>query len=73
MANKLTTRIVRCGACGADREMVDGAFLRRLRERKSISLRAMATRIGKSAPYLCDIELNRRNATADIVAAYRGL
>lgn len=37
------------------------SFIREAREKKGISLRELARRIGKSAAYVSDIELGRRN------------
>ena len=39
-----------------------GAYLRELRENKSLSQRELARRLGISAPYLNDIEKGKRNA-----------
>lgn len=38
-----------------------GAFLQRKREEKGITLRKMAERLGFSAPFLSDVEKDRRN------------
>lgn len=37
-----------------------GTLLRELREKEMITLRSVAKKLGWSASYLCDIELNRR-------------
>lgn len=42
-----------------------GAFLRRVREQKHISLRELAKKIGVSGAFLSDIELGRRFPSAD--------
>ena len=38
-----------------------GAFLNGKREEKQITLRTLASRLGVSAPFLSDVEKNRRN------------
>lgn len=55
-----------CSQCGAARAFVDGAWLRKQRKDAGLSLREVASRLGYTASYLCDIELNRRNANADL-------
>lgn len=54
--------------------MTSGEQIRRKRERKNISLRALARQAGISAAYLSDIELGRRrlneSAAEKIGAAY---
>jgi transcriptional regulator with XRE-family HTH domain len=62
-----------CGSCGAPRSVVDGAWLRQQRIKAGLGLREMAQRLGFSAPYICDIELNRRNCTPKVRAAYEAL
>lgn len=37
-----------------------GAEMRARRRKAKLSLRSVATRLGISAPYLCDLELGRR-------------
>lgn len=59
-----------CPICGTPRAVVDGAYLRRLRERAGLTLREMARRAGYTPAYLCDIEHNRRSRLPAIVAAY---
>ncbi len=43
-----------------------GKYIRQLREEKKHSLRALARQIGKSAPFLSDVELDRRTPS-DVV------
>jgi predicted transcriptional regulator len=45
------------------RIIIDGDKLRQAREATGLTMRALAERIGVSAPYLCDLEKNRRTAT----------
>lgn len=53
--------------------MVDGAWLREKRKAAKLTLREMARRLEFSTPYLCDVELNRRNCTPEIRKAYEAL
>ena len=62
-----------CGQCGTPRSVVDGAWLRAKRREAGLTLREMARRLEFSAPYICDVELNRRNCTPEIRAAYEAL
>jgi|WetSurMetagenome_2_1015567.scaffolds.fasta_scaffold15552_2 transcriptional regulator with XRE-family HTH domain len=50
-----------------------GSQLRYRRERSKISLRALASRMGISASYLCDLELGRRSSTEQLAMADRVL
>lgn len=45
-----------------------GAFIRRLRDEKDISLREFAKRIRCTPPFLSDVELSRRNPSDEILA-----
>lgn len=62
-----------CPRCGAPQSMLNGAWLRKCRERAGLTLREFATRAGVSAPYICDIEKNRRNCLPGMRALYEGL
>lgn len=62
-----------CPTCGSPRTVVNGAWLRERREAAGLSLRALGARLGFSAVYLGDIELNRRNCTPKIREAYEAL
>lgn len=42
-----------------------GVLIRQLRKVKNVSLRSLATKMGKSAAYISDLELGRRNWTED--------
>ncbi len=64
---------VPCVRCGAPEAAVNGEWLRAVRIVAGLSLREMATRLGFSAPYICDIELNRRHCTPAIRAEYERL
>jgi transcriptional regulator with XRE-family HTH domain len=47
--------------------------LREERQRKRISLRDMAKKLGISAPYLSDVELGRRNISSALLEKLRKL
>jgi len=47
------------------RNVQAGEMIRELRERKGISLRAVADELGLSAPFISDLELGRRNWSKD--------
>ena len=44
-----------CSKCGSPQDVVDGAWLRDVRQAAGLSLREMARRAGFTAAYLCDI------------------
>lgn len=62
-----------CPTCGTARTMPNGEWLRYVRQRANVTLREMARRTGFTAPYLCDIEYNRRNGSPAIRAEYERL
>lgn len=62
-----------CPTCGSERAVVDGHWLRRQRQRAGLTLREVSRRLGFSAPYISDVELNRRNCTPAIRAFYERL
>lgn len=62
-----------CSQCGAPQRVVDGSWLRARREAVGLSLREMAKRLDVSAPYLSDIERNRRNCLSYVRDAYEAL
>lgn len=62
-----------CPHCGSPRAVVDGRWLRERRELAGLTLREMGRRAGFSAPYLSDVEWNRRNRLPAIVKAYEAL
>lgn len=47
-----------------------GHMLRKNREEADVSLREVARRIGKSAPFVSDVELGRRNPTISFCDDY---
>jgi len=60
----------RCTRCGGDRVFVDGQSLRMQRQKRGTSLRRLGAVLKLSAPYLCDIELNRRPCSLDLAKRY---
>ena len=50
-----------------------GRELRTIREASGLSLRALAARIGLSAPFLCDVEHGRRRLSAAHGALWLGI
>lgn len=62
-----------CQTCGASRAVLNGAWLRFVRQRAGLTLREFATRAGVSAPYISDIERNRRNCLPAMRARYEAL
>lgn len=61
---------VPCQRCGAVRQRIDGAWLRRCRQRLGLTSREVARRAGVSAPFVCHVELNKRNANDVLLAVY---
>jgi transcriptional regulator with XRE-family HTH domain len=62
-----------CVSCGAPRGVVNGDWLRERRKGAGLTLREMARRLEFSAPYICDVERNRRHCTPKIRMAYEAL
>lgn len=54
-------------------EEVNVPMLRKAREKRGMSLRAMAEKIGVSAPYISDVELGRRACPRYVLEAYQSL
>lgn len=44
-----------------------GKYIRQLREERDLSLREFADRINKTASFICDIELGRRNPSQKVL------
>lgn len=69
--NFKTDKCEHCGGTGKQlRQTGIGPALRRQRIKKGISLRKLAEELGVSAPYLSDLERDRRNWTLDRVDMY---
>lgn len=67
------TTLEPCPTCGRPRPRLNGAWLRGKRERAGLSLREMARRMKLSAPYVSDIERNRRGCPDKVRQAYEAL
>ena len=63
----MKTKTIICTRCHQERIVVDGIYLRKLRQDKKLSLREVARRNHISAAYLCDIELGRRMAPIALI------
>ena len=66
-------RRTKCPWCDHPVYVVNGAWLRARRKQYRISLRAFARQVDLSAPYIGDIELNRRGCSHEIQMAYERL
>lgn len=62
---------VRCLHCGSEVAVVNGQWLREIRQAAGVTLREAARRFDRSAAYLSDVELGQRRATDAIVGAYQ--
>ena len=66
-----------CHCCdGTGRELdpvVLGGQMRELRTKVGLSLRSMSELLHISAPYLCDLELGRRNWSVPLIEDYKRL
>lgn len=67
------TYLNECPHCGHQRRVINGAWLRWVRERAGIDQRTLAKRIGISGPYLSDLERNRRECPEIIRREYQKL
>ena len=61
-----------CRNCGQIRKLADGKHLKELRRDAGFSLRELGLKIGLSAPYLSDIEFNRRKAPKVLITFWSG-
>ena len=64
------TRQKPCGHCGHEHAVVNGWWLRWIRERAGLTLRAWASRQGYSAPFISDVERNNRACPDCLELAY---
>jgi transcriptional regulator with XRE-family HTH domain len=62
-----------CPTCGTPRTVVNGLWLRERRIKAGYSLRDFAKRVGVSAPYISDIEHNRRRCLPAMRDAYENI
>lgn len=62
-----------CTKCGSPNSVINGAWLKHERELAGLTLREMGQRMGCTAPFLSDVEHNRRNCSPKTRAAYEAL
>ena len=64
-----------CPRCAGTGSILDprtvGQQMRELREKKSVSVREIARKLGLSAPYISDLELGRRAFNAALIQRYK--
>lgn len=59
-----------CSECGNKRKVINGSYLRWLREDAQMDQRQFGKEVNRSGPYISDIERNRRDCPSDILDAY---
>jgi predicted transcriptional regulator len=63
-----------CPLCGGSGHLEDaaaqGAAMRELRQTRGFTLEEMAVLVGKSQPYLSDLELGKRRWSVEMVKRY---
>jgi len=59
-----------CNECGHPKRVINGRWLKSLRENAEISQRAFGKIFKVSSPYLSDIERNRRTCPENILQGY---
>lgn len=59
-----------CPCCGQAVTMLNGLYLRQLRESANVTQHDFALKFNVSGPYISDIERNRRRCPPLILAAY---
>ena len=62
-----------CPCCGGNRKIINGQWLRQLRENVMMDQRTFGSMTNTSGPYISDIERNRRDCPNDILDAYMRL
>lgn len=62
-----------CPTCGHPERVINGGWLRHLRETAGLTQRAFGARVAMSSPHLSDIERNRRDCPPALQAAYESL
>lgn len=61
---------VPCPCCGGMKKIINGQWLRNIREQAMLDQRELGKEVGVSGPYISDIERNRRDVSSDILEAY---
>jgi len=59
-----------CSECGAKHKVINGLWLRDIREEANMDQRTFGKETNTSGPYISDIERNRRDCPSDILEAY---
>lgn len=62
--------ITPCNECSKPKKVLNGNWLRAIREKAGLNQRAFGKCINTSSPYISDIERNRRECPIDILEAY---
>lgn len=61
---------VPCSCCNGKRKVINGQWLKNIREQAMIDQRTFGRETNTSGPYISDIERNRRDCPTDIFEAY---
>lgn len=61
---------VPCPCCDGKVKVINGQYLRHLRELSQIDQRTFGSKTNSSGPYISDIERNRRECPPDILREY---
>jgi len=59
-----------CPCCDGMRRVINGQWLKKLREEAGLDQRKFGKRVKRSGPYISDIERNRRECSSDILEEY---
>lgn len=59
-----------CGLCGDGKLVVNGEWLRWMRVRAGLSMRAVASECGLSVPFISNVEHNRRLCPSNLEMVY---
>ncbi len=70
MANPKEKRVVKCPTCGGKREVVNGRWLAWVRNKAGMTMRDVAKKAKVSAPFINDIEHNKRSCTRKVRMVY---
>ena len=62
--------MVPCNECGSPKKVINGLWLREIREKANLDQRAFGKTVNSSSPYISDIERNRRECPPDILNGY---
>jgi len=59
-----------CPDCGGKKKVINGLWLREIREKAGMDQRMFGREVNASGPYISDIERNRRDVSNDILEEY---